>query len=616
MNILLSGAGGVYVKELIKRLDRKLFDQIVIVDTDFKSLKKIEADYKYQVPLGNKKNFLPKILKIINKHNIRVLVSVVDEELQNILSIKKSDLFLLQPNSFFTKICLDKFKLCTELYKKKINAFNTYELKDYRGEFGYPIILKPKVGRGSRGVHAIKNETEYKKILKKINNKKNIIVQKKTIGDEYTVSVVVNHKNNDYSIIPKKIILKKSYTRKAITKKNKFVIKKCEEIIKSFKPSGPFNVQCIAKNNKVEIFEINPRLSTSSTLTSAAGVNEINILVKKKLNRNFSIKNLKWRENIELNRAQTDSFKYPLKNKKNIKYKIISKKYEIENFKKFFLSYYKKKRGYSEKLLDYQFNNNPFGKSIIYCSILNNRIIGCLVLMPVYFYLNKKKIKCFRPQNVLIERNYRNYGIFNNLVLKSNKIIDKNAGISFPNDKSFKAFKNNGWNYKYEVNLYEKNIIKKNIQTKYKYKKINSFSSIHENLWKLQIRNEYDIFPSKAYLNWRYFKKPNVKFECFEYYCQDSLRGFFILKKYLNIGHICQIVGDKKYFKDNLKFIENYFANNKVNKISMWSDKKNNKTLRYSKFNRKELEENFILKGLKNSNINRFNIGMHYSDVY
>ena len=135
-------------------------------------------------------------------------------------------------------------------------------------------------------------------------------------------------------------------------------------------------------------------------------------------------------------------------------------------------------------------------------------------------------------------------------------------------------------------------------------------------MWKLQIRNEYDIFPSKAYLNWRYFKKPNVKYNCFEYYNQDNLRGFFILKKYLNIGHICQIVGDKKYFKDNLKFIENYFANNKVNKISMWSDKKNIKTLRYSKFNRKELEENFILKGLKYSNNNRFNIGMHYSDVY
>ena len=159
MNILLTGAGGVYVKHLIERLDRKIFGKIVIVDTDFKSLKKIEADFKYQVPLGDRKQFLPKIRKIINKHEIKVIVSVVDEELQNILSLKKSNIILLQPNLLFTKISLDKLKLCSELYKRKINKFKTYTLKNYQNEFGYPIILKPRVGRGSRGVHTIKNET-------------------------------------------------------------------------------------------------------------------------------------------------------------------------------------------------------------------------------------------------------------------------------------------------------------------------------------------------------------------------------------------------------------------------------------------------------------------------
>ena len=35
---------------------------------------------------------------------------------------------------------LDKLRLCTALFKK-INKFKTYKLKNYRGEFGYPIIL-------------------------------------------------------------------------------------------------------------------------------------------------------------------------------------------------------------------------------------------------------------------------------------------------------------------------------------------------------------------------------------------------------------------------------------------------------------------------------------------
>ena len=101
MNILLTGAGGVYVKHLIERLDRKIFNKIIIVDEDFKSIKKINADYKYQVPLGDRKKFLPKIKKIINKHSIKVIVSVVDEELQNILLLKRQNLILLQPNLYF-----------------------------------------------------------------------------------------------------------------------------------------------------------------------------------------------------------------------------------------------------------------------------------------------------------------------------------------------------------------------------------------------------------------------------------------------------------------------------------------------------------------------------------
>ena len=615
MNILLTGAGGVYVKHLIERLDRKIFNKIIIVDEDFKSIKKINADYKYQVPLGDKKKFLPKIKKIINKHSIRVIVCVVDEELRKILSLKKQKLLLLQPSLHFTKISLDKLKLCTELYERKINKFNTYKLKDYQDEFGYPIILKPRVGRGSRGVHIIRNEKEYKRILRKNLDNNNFIVQKKTEGDEYTVSVIVNSKNDDYKIVPKKIILKKSFTRKAITEKNSNVIKKCKEVIKSFNPSGPFNVQCIANKKNVEIFEINPRLSTSSTLTSAAGINEINTLVKKKLDKSFSIKNLKWREGVQINRTNIDNFKYPLKDKDKIKYKIISNKLEINKFNKFFLSYYRK-FGYSKKLLNYQFNKNPFGKAIIYCAILNKEIIGCLVLMPLNLYYKKKKIKCFRPQNVLTDRDYRNYGIFNNLVIKSNKLINKFSGISFPNDKSFKAFKNNKWSNKYEINLYKKNLSKKIINTKLKYNKINSFLDIHKNIWRENINEMCDVFPSKSYLNWRYFEKPNVEYNCFEYFDNNILKGFFILKVYINIGHICQIIGDKKYFRDNIHFIENYFRSNKVDKISLWSGKENNNILKNLEFKREKIEENFILKKFNSSNKNRFNIGMHYSDVY
>ncbi|MDA8937075.1 ATP-grasp domain-containing protein [Candidatus Pelagibacter sp.] len=315
MNILLTGAGGIYVKYLIKKLNRKdLFNKVTIVDCDFKLLKKIKADYKYKVPPGSSTAFLPKILKIIDKRKIGVVVSVVDEELIKFLNIKKK-LFLLQPNINFSKLCLNKYNLGRKLFKNKINKFQTFSLIEYKNNFNYPIVIKPIVGRGSRNVSVVKNFKQFQRITKKIRNKEKYIVQKIISGSEYTVSVLVNEKSSDYQIIPKKIIKKKRFTRKAVTEENILIKKSCVNLIKKFKPGGPFNVQCISSKKEVEIFEINPRLSTSSTLTDAAGVNEINILVKNKFFKNLSLKNIIWNKGVKLIRTNKDSFFYETKYK-------------------------------------------------------------------------------------------------------------------------------------------------------------------------------------------------------------------------------------------------------------------------------------------------------------
>ena len=309
MNILLTGAGGVYIKHLIQSLDKKIFNEITIVDCNYNSIKKIKSSYKYKVPKGYKKNFLKKITEIINKREIKVVVCVVDNELIKFQKLNKK-VFLTQPNENFSKLCLNKYNLCSKLFKLKINNYNTYLLSKYKNEFDYPIIIKPNFGSGSRGVSKIFNEHEFKILQKKIKDKKNYIVQKIIYGDEYTVSVVVDKKSADYSIIPKKVILKKRFTREAITERNKLINRACEALIKKFKPGGPFNVQCIANKNNLEIFEINPRLSTSSTLTAASGINEINVLVKKTLDKKFKIKKLKWKNNVKLIRKKSDKFIY------------------------------------------------------------------------------------------------------------------------------------------------------------------------------------------------------------------------------------------------------------------------------------------------------------------
>ena len=312
MNILLTGAGGVYIKHLIRKLDKNIFDEVTIVDCNYKTLKNIRANFKYKVPKGDNKKFLPAISKIIKTRNIKVVVCVVDKELIKFHKLNNK-ILLLQPKRNFSKLCLNKFKLCRKLFKTNINNFDTYLLSNYKNTFHFPIIIKPIYGCGSRGVVKIKNEKQLNNFKKKKINKKKYIVQKIIKGDEYTVSVILDKSSKDFQIIPKKIIKKKRFTREAITEKNNLINSICKKIIKNFKPGGPFNVQCIANKKNLEIFEINPRLSTSSTLTAASGINEINTLVKKHLNKKFSIKKLKWKSSVKLLRNKKENFIYKSK---------------------------------------------------------------------------------------------------------------------------------------------------------------------------------------------------------------------------------------------------------------------------------------------------------------
>ena len=118
MNILLTGAGGVYIKHLIRKLDKNIFDEVTIVDCNYKTLKNIRANFKYKVPKGDNKKFLPAISKIIKTRNIKVVVCVVDKELIKFHKLNNK-ILLLQPKRNFQNFVLISLSY-VESYLKQI----------------------------------------------------------------------------------------------------------------------------------------------------------------------------------------------------------------------------------------------------------------------------------------------------------------------------------------------------------------------------------------------------------------------------------------------------------------------------------------------------------------
>ena len=316
INILITGAGGPAVSSMIKIIRSKRKCNIFCVDANKYSSGFFLSDKSYIVPMGSDKNFKIKIKQIIIENKINIIISVVDEELISFSELEKElSIICIQPNKSFIEQTLDKKKCALMLKKINLNHLNTKLLSNFNtknySKLNFPVIVKPRFGRGSRGVAKIKSLKEMLSFI----NKKNIhlsqwILQDYIDGTEYTISVACYKSKKNYSIIPKKIIIKEGITKVACTIENREIDKVCKKIINKLNPSGPFNVQCRVDKftGKVFIFEINPRFSTSTTLTVAAGFDEINYLIDISLGKLINLNAKKWKQGIYMIRNYTDFF--------------------------------------------------------------------------------------------------------------------------------------------------------------------------------------------------------------------------------------------------------------------------------------------------------------------
>ena len=279
--ILISGVGGSVFPYLFRSQEKGY----VIFGMD--SNKMIERIYPDQniisVPLVRDDSYEEAVENIVNNNEIDFYVPLIDEELIKSFNIASrcKNLKLIVPKKTFVELCLDKLNLMRELKRLNISSVETFLSSDYKDQLSFPIFLKPRVGRGSRNTRKITQGDQLKAFFSLENcNMNNFIVQEYLEGTEYTVSVVVNNLNKLIAIVPKRIVTKKGITQCAVTERNSEIDEVCIEIVDKLKPSNPFNVQLKVTQKGVQVFEINPRFSTTSILTIEAGVNELELAIK------------------------------------------------------------------------------------------------------------------------------------------------------------------------------------------------------------------------------------------------------------------------------------------------------------------------------------------------
>lgn len=318
INVLVTGVGangiGYQVLSALRLAQTKY--NIITADTTRLSLGLRWGAAQYILPTADSPHYLDSVLSICEKHRIDALFYGSEKELkvlsENRQIFSEAGIFLpLNPKELINS-CLDK-NATMELLKKEgfetPKSFRVSSESDLSRIDLFPVVLKPSVGGGgSVNLMIAQDQTELENFSKLLLQTYSEFIVQEYVGDsesEYTVGVLFDMDGSLINSIGMRRIIDFSFGNKMRVKNRtgrkelgdylfissglsqgwvgRFpnVTKRCEEIASRLGARGAINIQCRYVNDKVYVFEINPRFSGTTSLRALAGFNEPDILIRK-----------------------------------------------------------------------------------------------------------------------------------------------------------------------------------------------------------------------------------------------------------------------------------------------------------------------------------------------
>lgn len=279
-NILFTSAGRrvALIRNFKKSLSSLgLSGSIVTTDLKKNAPASFIADCGEQAPGVTDPNYIAILKDICKKHQIKLIVPLIDAEL-HILSLHKQDfealgMTVLVSSNETNQICFDK----KNTYKFFKNAgVQTPEILNVEkitaeAEAKYPFLIKPADGSCSIGVTKIRNARELEFFKDYVSN---AIVQEFVVGQEYTLDILVDFQGQVRCVVPRlRIETRAGEISKGVTVKNPALIAAGKKVVELLPGAlGCITVQCfLTPDNEIKFIEINPRFGGGFPLSFQAG---------------------------------------------------------------------------------------------------------------------------------------------------------------------------------------------------------------------------------------------------------------------------------------------------------------------------------------------------------
>ena len=282
VRLLFTGGGGAGSEALWTLLSEK--HDLHFADSNPGAIHPIiPASRRHALPLASATNFIRDVRRLAELLQAELVVPGVDEELPHFASAR--ELFnsvIVVPQLPFVEMALDKQSFASWINQILPLSATTRNLLQTDALLSPPVIVKPRTGRGSRGLHLVQTDVELSSLRDFLGSKARDYVQQEYLsGQEYSVQVIVDQAGKLAAIVPVRIVRKRGITLEGVTDNPAQVIETCQHLHNSWPTPGIYNVQGILVADRGFIpFEINPRPSTTLCLAIAAGVDVFAVYTK------------------------------------------------------------------------------------------------------------------------------------------------------------------------------------------------------------------------------------------------------------------------------------------------------------------------------------------------
>lgn len=289
-NVLIPGAGGPAGINTIKSLRLVSFKgKIISTDSNYLSAGFFLSDLYYVIPRYDNEFFIDNLLRIIKEQNIKVLMPSSGFDIygysDNYNLITDYGAIPIVSRRDVLEICRDKLLSYQFLSNKFPFAFTT----EYPEKIDtFPIIAKPRFGKGSNNIIVIENKLDLEFVMRKFEN---MIFQEYLPGTEYTVDVLSDLTEKPIMAIPRiRIDTKAGISVKGKIVRNSMIENLCKNTAATLGIRGPSCIQLKESNNgELKIIEINPRFGGGTIFTTLAGANFPAMLLELVSNNNLVI---------------------------------------------------------------------------------------------------------------------------------------------------------------------------------------------------------------------------------------------------------------------------------------------------------------------------------------